>query len=66
MDLIAHFAKTNAKVNEYKFMRKIAPLEILFLKRNQDLYLVFMSVNNENVPMDSDMLYNLIVKRPDF
>lgn len=38
----------------------VIPLEILFLKRNQNIYLLIMTPKNENDAIQSDLLYQLI------
>jgi hypothetical protein len=52
-----------AKANSDNFLTKEVPLEVLFLKRQKNLYLILMSVNDRAISLMPDMLYNLIIKR---
>ncbi len=45
--------------DEFKGYR--TPLELLFLKRNNNLYFILLGAENDHTLLDKDMLYNLII-----
>jgi hypothetical protein len=45
------------------FKNHKAPLELMFLKRNRNLYVILLGAVNEQIPTPRDMLYNLIIAK---
>ena len=44
-----------------KFAGHKAPLELLFLKRNNNLYFILLGAEDDHTPLDKNLLYNLII-----
>jgi hypothetical protein len=52
----------HAEANPANFLSKNAPLEILFIMREKNLYLILLSVNDKTARLKPGMLYDMINK----
>lgn len=52
----------HGKAKSTIFLNESAPLEILFLKREKNLYLILLSVKNKAAHLKPGMLYDMVIK----